>query len=178
MSVLLEQGVPETIELFADLIASEMGLEPGRSQIYNQRRKIKAGDDGIFVDVALLGSRPFAVKRGYSVDPAQTDLVEGQTVNVQEVVQIDVFSFDESARLRKFDVLFALTSTAAQRMCEANAMKIGRVPPSFVDASSQEGGAILNRFVLTLNLLRSYGRTKAAPTYDQFSIPPQIHVNK
>lgn len=170
--ILPEQGVPETIELVAGLIADDMATDPGVVQIYNQKRRLPPVK-GFFVDVALLGTKPFAVKRGYENDPASADLREVASCNVQEMIQVDIFSFDASARLRKFDVLFALTSIAAEQLAERWAFKTSRLPASLVDASEQEGSAILNRFALTFTVIRAYGRIKAAPTFSVFQNPPQ-----
>lgn len=171
-TALTEQGVPETIEVIGLAIMEDMGLADGIVSIYNQRRKLRPAI-GFFIDVALLGSTPHAVRRGYFVDPSQADLVEAASVNVQEVVQVDIFSYDESARLRKFDLVFALTSTAMQQAAERWAFKVGRVPPSLVDLSQNEGSARLNRYAVTFNILRAYGRVKAAPTLTQFTNPPK-----
>lgn len=171
-TALLEQGVPETIEVLGELIASNLRLKPGIVQIYNGRQRLPNAR-GYFVDVALLGSRPFAVRNQFADDPATLDGVSDQSVNVQEIIQVDIFSADDSARLHKFDVLFALTSSKAQQLATRWAFKIGRVPPSFVDASEVEGSTRLNRFAVTFNVLRAYGRVTAAPTFANFQNPPK-----
>lgn len=171
-NTLLEQGTPETIELLANLLAGDMQAPLGAIQIYNQKRRLPPAE-GWFIDVALLGSKPFGVKRGYFNDPADPDLGESSTCNVQEVIQIDIFSFDESARLRKLDIVFALASTPCQQLAERYAFKIGRNPASLIDVSEGEGSSRLNRFAVTFNVLRSYGRTRVAQTFTQFQNPPQ-----
>lgn len=175
--MLQESGAPETIELIAGLITDEMGLADGICQIYNQRRKLPAVR-GFFIDVAIVGQRFHAVAKQYVDDATQIDLTEEQRANAQEVIQIDIFSFDDSARLQKVNILFALTGTAAQQLSERWAMKIARLPSSFVDASEVQASKRLNRFAITFNVLRGYARQKAAPTFTEFSIPPKIITNQ
>jgi hypothetical protein len=176
MSPSPETEVRETILVVAELIQSQMQLENGVVSIYNQRRKLGKGR-GLQVDVALLGNRPFSVRSRSVNDPARPDLVERQCANEQETIQVDVFSYDDSARLRRIEVLFALTGVAAQQACEKYAMKIARVPASFVDLSEGEGAGRLNRFALTFNVLRGYSIERTVETFSTFTIPPQLVVN-
>ncbi len=169
---LTEQSVPETVELIAQLLTTYMGTKPGVWQIYNQRRPLPT-TTGFFGDVACIGSKLFGVNRRPAVDPAIPDLISEQTANAQELIQIDIFSYDASARLRRLDVPFALNSQAAQNLAERWAFKIGRIPGSFVDTSEDEGSARLNKFSLSFAILRSYGRREAAPTFSVFQNPPQ-----
>lgn len=162
----------ETIKVIADLIQSQMGLKEGRTSIYNQKRLLGIESD-LLVDVAWLGGRPFGVVSRPARDPAQPDLVEQQSVSMQEVVQVDLFSKSDEARLRKVDAIFALTGVAAQQACERYAMRIGRIPASFVDLSGGEGAARLNRYALTFNVLRSYFLSRSAQTFSTFENPPK-----
>ena len=170
--VLDEFGTPTTIELLALLISQQMKLQPGVCQIYNQKRRLPPAE-GFFIDVAILGDQAFAANRRYANDPQTTDLVEQQSINQQELVQVDIFSFDQSARVRKLGIIFALNSTSAQQLQEKWAFKMGRVPTSFVDASEVEGNARLNRYSITFALLRSYGSSQPAETFTQFQNPPK-----
>lgn len=171
-TALPEFGTPSTVEILALLIAQQMGLKPGVVQIYNQKRRLPPVD-GFFVDVAILGDRPFAVNTRMVNDPATADLVEEQTINQQESIQIDIFSYDQSARTEKLGIIFALTGVAAQQLQERFAFKMGNIPASFTDASEVEGNARLNRYALAFNLLRAYSRTSPAQTFTVFQNPPQ-----
>lgn len=167
----------ETCLVLCGLIQSQMGLEDGVVSIYNQKRRLQP-KSGLYIDVAIVGDRPFASNYRPVNDPAQADVTEVQNVAVQELLQIDIFSRNDQARLRRMEIVFALTGVAAQQACEENAMSIGRLPASFVDVSEIEGAARLNRYSLTFNVLRGYQLTRSAPTFSRWQNPPQtILVN-
>lgn len=166
----------ETIKVIAGLIQSQMGLREGATSIYNQKRLLGKTSD-IQVDVAWIGGKPYAANSRAVNDPAQPDLTEVQSVQEQEVIQVDIFSKSAEARLRKVEVIFALTGIAAQQACEKYGMRIGRIPASFVDLSEGEGAARLNRYALTFNVLRSYSLSRSVETFSTFENPPQISTN-
>ena len=171
----------ETITLLAGLIESELGFNPNdhRVMIYNQKWRIP-DKDWMFVVVAYLGTKTFGSKLKYVNDPtdeSQQTLSQVQSVNVQELYSIKCFSRDSEARIRNHEIIWALNSTAAQTLCEQNAFRIASLPSSLTDVSEVEASARLNRYDLTVNVLRAYGRTTPVPSYDNFSIPPQVLIN-
>ena len=172
MNATVEQSAPETVKLLCELLQDQMDPPSDVIQIYNQDRRLPPAK-GYFIDVAILNARPFAVNKKYVVDPATTNLVERQTINEQEMIQIDIFSWDDSARLHKLDIIFALNSIAAQQLAEQWAFKIGRIPSSFVDASEVEASKRLNRYAITFSVLRGYQKLNYAPTFTVFQNPPQ-----
>lgn len=179
MDTVVEQGTRETIEIFCELISREMNAPLNAVQIYNQKRRLPT-TKGYFVDVAIIGEKPFAVNSRQGplyANPEIQDLLSTQTVNVQEMIQVDIFSYDASARLRKYDLLFALQGDSAQRMAEQYAFKIARLPQSFIDASEVEASARLNRFALTVLVLRAYERQKQIGSFTSFGIPPVVHTD-
>lgn len=161
----------ETIKLLAELIESQMDLKNGVVAIYNQQRRIPP-TEGLFVDVAFLGQKTYGATTRAVNDPAEPDLVEVQTVSAAEVYQIDIFSADSSARLRKNDLIFALSGVAAQQLQEKWSCKISPVPNSFVDVSELEGAARLNRYALTITVIRAYSKARRSPTFVTFQNPP------
>lgn len=166
-----------TEKILADLIQEGLGVPPGIVAIYNSQRRIPP-KLGFFVDVAILGFAPFAVATRPTNDPSEPEVVAVQTIAQREIYQIDIFSADDSARLRKIDMLFALTSVAAQQQSERHSFRIANIPASFVDASEIEASRRLNRFALTVTVLRSYSKAETVPTFSQFQIPPrEIIVN-
>jgi hypothetical protein len=167
----------ETCLVLCDLIQSQMALEKGVVSIYNQKR-ILTPRSGLYIDVAIIGDRPFAANSKPVNDPALPDVTEVQTVAQQEILQIDIFSKNDQARLRRIEVLFALTGVAAQQACERHSMKIARLPARFVDLSQGEGPARLNRYAITFNVLRGYQLTRAVETFSDWQNPPrQIITN-
>lgn len=169
-------ATPETALLLAQLIQSEMELDDGIVTIYNQKRRLQPAKAGFNIDVAIIGDKPFGVNSRFADPGSTTDLDETVTINQQEIVQIDIFSYDDSARLNRIGIIFALASITAQQLSERYGFQIGRIPTSFVDVSEVEASKRLNRYALTFNVLRAYERTKSAATFAEFT-DPQIFTN-
>jgi hypothetical protein len=92
------------------------------------------------------------------------------TVMLYEI-QIDILSFDGSARTENVHVYQAMASFYAQQAMEANNMQIARMPSGFVDASSLEESKLLNRYTMNIGVTALISRTKAVEYYDQFPTP-------
>ncbi len=167
----------DTATVIAQIIQSEMVLDEDHCNIYNQKYRIPP-DEGLFVVVSIIGSHPFGVVSRWVNQPNSNELVEEQGLNVVEMLQIDIFSKDPSARRRAHEVIFALNSNRAQQACDLYQFSIGRLPTSFNDISFLEASARLNRYALAFNVTRGYSKTAPIPFFDQFSIPPELHVNQ
>lgn len=174
----------EGVKILADLFEAEIDLPPcdkrrnPRVTIYNQGWRIPK-DDGLFINVAIIGSRPFGANRKIVDDPTSlAGMTEVLSASVQESYQVEAYSRDGSARERKIELLWALRSTLAQQLSEKHSFKLGRLPTSFVDVSTGEGSSRLNRYALTINLLRSFSRVRAIEAFTEFQNPPeQLIVN-
>lgn len=169
-------AAPETCKLIAELIQKEMGAASGVVQIYNQKRRLPA-TKGFIVSVAIVGDRPFGVNQQIVENPTTGDVIETATVNSQEMIQVDIFSYDDSARKRRVEILFALGGNACQQLAEKYSFKVGQIPSSFVDVSTVEASTRLNRYAITFNILRVYSRELIIDHFDKFGIPPAITVN-
>jgi hypothetical protein len=165
----------ETIKVIADLIETEMGFLPEEHRvfIYNQKWNIPS-DSGCFVNVDFLGSKVIG-SNSKVVDNPENDggMVNRQCVNMQEIYQVDIFSADSSARIRKHEIVMAFQSITAQQACEENAFKFGQIPSSFVDLSEVEGSARLNRYSITFNVTRAYGKETPVAAFTVFQNPPK-----
>ena len=165
----------ELIKVLAELIRCELSIPrlPQAVSIYNQKWRIP-NTDGLFINIDFLGEKLFAANTRWENDPTSDGLFEQQYSCQQETYQVDVYSRDNSARMRKQEVVFALQSTRAQQLAEKYAFKIGHLPSSFVDLSEIEGAARLNRYALTFNVLRSYARTRLIEAFTEFTNPPEL----
>lgn len=161
--------------ILAKLFLSYMNLEQEQVLIYNQKFKLPP-DKGLFISIALLAEKPFGTNKKYKTNPDLADpslaLVEVVSVNRQETYSVQIYSKDESALERKDEIIAALTSDLAQSAAEKYAFKLGQQPVSMVDASAVEGGARLNRYVATFNVLSVTQTERAVPYYDKFTNPP------
>ena len=165
----------EIIKVIADLIQGEMDLPADRVFLYNQDAALEPDDD-IYVNVGLLGAKPFGVSVKVVDDPV-LGLVEQQMMNVQEIYSILIYSKSGAARQRAHEIILALNGQAAQQAQERYSFKIGNLPTSFVDVSEVEETYRLNRYSLTFNCLLAYARNRAAEYFSKFTGSPSLVLN-
>lgn len=133
-------------QLIIDIIAQQLDLSAERIWVRNQNRKIPP-DNGLYVVVGMVDAAP--ISSTSDVTSTEDGMIETQRVILSENIQIDVFSRDDAALRRRWEVMTALKSVYAQQVQEANYFKIYRMPRSFVNTSDAEGSSRLNRFTLT-----------------------------
>lgn len=159
----------DLLPILAEIFRVELGLpvEPPRVFIYNQRFQLPT-DNGLFVSVARLGFVLFGSAVEYVDDPDTGALLEQQSVNVNDMIQVDVASRDESAERRQHELIMALKSFTAQQAMEIHAFSIAQLPSSMVDVSHVEAAARLNRYSMTVAVTCSRTRTRPVTYYDTF----------
>ncbi len=173
-------------QYLVEIIKSEMGLSDNQIWVRNQTRTVPAGN-GLYVVVGMVDSRPVSAQSyieqkfdrlgriqlengGFLMTESgdfladENELVyeeiEVQRVQTMDAIQIDIFSRDNSAITRRWEVMAALRSIVAQQTQESNFFKICRLPVSFLNISAAEGGSNLNRFSLTFNTFVWYQKSK------------------
>lgn len=163
------------IDLICNLLKEQMDLSSQRVWIYNQKMKIP-NDAGLFVEVRFVAAKPYGSNYECKDDEAG-NFTEFQTLNQMEIYGITLYSRDESAFSRAHEVLMALTGVAAQQIQEQYHFKIGQLPASFTDTSNLEASANLFRQDLVFHTIRAYEKRRVIQYFNQFNIPPEIHVN-
>jgi len=165
----------EYIKVIADLIQTQMDLAVDRVFLYNQQINLPP-DQGLFVNVGLIGKKPFGMSKSYlSVSDAEGGLQQQQTLNVQETYSVLIWSQNSDARLRNHEVLFALNGDAAQQAQEKYSFKIGYLPTQLMDVSDEDGASRLNRYSLTFNILCGYSQKRRVEFFSTFQ-EPAIHT--
>jgi len=163
-----------TQSLICGLLRGYMVLERDQVVVYNQKWKIPA-DDRLYITVASLGPEK---QYGATVDlhdsADESALVEDIAIASQEMIGIDIYSRSQEAIQRKEEVMMALASTAMQQLCEQWAIKVARIPLTFVDTSGLEATARLNRFHLAFAVLRTRTRSSVVQFYDTFQKPKLV----
>ncbi len=101
-------------------------------------------------------------------------LSEKTVVQMRENIQISILSRSNAAIMRHWEIIGALQSLYSEQAQEANSFKIFRIPQSFVNASSAEGGSTLNRFSITVSAFVWYYKERVLPRtggdfYDDFT---------
>ena len=164
----------EAINRIVDLIRAGLPLDDDHCVTYNQMIPIPS-DQGMFCAVGILDSKPYSGSLSYAPGVAvgadgvsETPLLlERQSVNVREVFSIHLMSRNNSARLGRWRLLFALSNTAAQQSQETYGWLLGRLPISFLDASTGEGAERLNRFTLTIVALSAQAQEGPVAYFDK-----------
>lgn len=156
-------------QIFIDVIKGEMALNDTQAWIRSQNVKIPT-DSGLYVIVGMVDAprvmSSVRFTKETSDDPPQ--LLQCQQIVMRENIQIDIFSRDNSAILRRWEIIAALTSYRAAQAMEANSFKIFRTPTTFVNTSGGEGGSTINRFTLIVPCHVWYYKENALPTYDYY----------
>ncbi len=168
---------PRTINLIVGLIRDFCGLAVDQVTVYNQKWKIP-NDERMYVSVGLLSETPYGTQKSNREDvkDGRPVLIETLAVNIQETLSINVFSRSQAALNRKEEVLLAFSSQQAEQLCEANSIKLGELPVSFVDLSQPEGVARINRYGLTINALSSRKVERIVQYFDKFQ-PTGLIIN-
>lgn len=154
-----------------DIIRAEMNLLETQTILRDQNFEFP-GDKGLYVVAGIVDSRPMSSES--QMADSSTDSVENeiQTVQMREVVQIDISSRSNEAVMRNWEVIAALTSFRSQRLQDSVQFKIFRIPERMINTSSAEGSAFLNRYTLTFVCFSWYRKTKAMASgdyYDDFT---------
>lgn len=156
----------ETAEqIIVNIIATELGLGADNVWVRNQTRKIPTGSD-LFVVVGMTDSRPIA-SQSYVKDIGEVTY-EIQRVQTWDRIQIDIFSRDNSAITRRWEIMTALKSIYSQQKQEENSFKIFPIPTGFINTSSAEGGSNINRFTLTVSCAVWFEKRKVLSGGDYF----------
>ncbi len=158
----------EAVKVIGDILASELGLRTtgptAQIMLTNERFNIPPTED-LYVAISYVDGKPIGNNNYFDGNT----VIETQQVVMLYHIQIDMMSFDASARQRKEEVYLALRSLFSQSQMEINNMQVSRMPSAFVDASSLEESKRLNRYTMTIAVTAMTTKEKAvAATYDAF----------
>lgn len=156
----------EPVLVIGDIIQSELELADDQVMLDYEKLDILP-DPGLFVAISYISGKAIG-NNNYGELQADGTINEIQQAAMHHVIQIDLMSFDSSARTRKEEIIMALRSIYSQQQQELNTIQIARIPGEFINASSLEDTKILNRFTMTITVKSLYTKTKAAPYYDSF----------
>ena len=158
-----------TEEIFVDILRTQLELPTDSVWIRDQNKKIP-NDTELYVIAGMVDSRPYSGKyemvtrmtEGSDPQPYQVEITSTQ---VRENIQVDILSRSNAAILRKNEVYLAFNSIYSKQQQELNNFKIARIPTSFVNSSSAEGGSTLNRFSMIVPCLVWYRKERVIEEY-------------
>lgn len=96
-----------------------------------------------------------------------TNYAEIQDINESRFMQIDVYSRNNDARERFWEVSMALRSVYAEQQMDLYNFKIGTITNS-QNTSGIDGGSDINRFTISFNVLTHQQKAKTVDYYDKF----------
>lgn len=165
----------EPIKVVADILQEEMGLAKGQIMLAYQQYEIPK-TPGLYVVLDYLSSKPISASN--AVVPTNTGMDEQQSVTMRHEIQIDILSFDSSARTRKEEVLMALSSVYSQQQQQANSLQIARLSQAFINTASLEETKYLNRFTISIAVTALHSKLKGtADYYDDFTTQFQTELS-
>lgn len=97
----------------------------------------------------------------------QTNYTEIQDINESRMMQVDVYSRNNDARERFWEVSMALRSVYAEQQMDLYNFKIGTITNS-QNTSGLDGGSDINRFTISFNVLTHQHKEKVIDYYDKF----------
>lgn len=153
------------LELFADIVAKEMGLAEDQVYIYNQKIK-PITDDRLYIAIGIAFDKHFG--NSTKAEPTADGMVVVQSTNVQSNLSIDILSRGDDARNRRYEIVLALNSIYSQTQQELNSFKVGVVPQNFNNLSREEGAAIPFRFNINVFVQYFVKKVKPVAYYDVF----------
>jgi len=162
----------EPIKVLADILKAEMLLEDGQLMLGLENWTIPA-NTGLYI--ALFYGADSVVGAMSEFDDALN--TEIQSVAMLHTIHIDAMSFDESARLRKEEIIMALNSIFSNRHVSANLMQINSLPQSFTPLEELEETKQLNKFRITFSMNALHQKVKAVDYYDTFPDPTVLTNN-
>lgn len=154
----------EPIKVLASIIQTELGLPDGFVMLGFENFPIPE-TLGLFVALTYGVEQVVGTANQNGVDSGG-NYQEVQDVSMLHQVEIDIMSFDSSARLRKEEVVMALSSYNAQQLMEENSMRIAQIPSSFITVTAPEPSKQLNRYRFTVSVYALHQRILATPYYD------------
>lgn len=158
-------GLREPILVVADILQQGLGLSTD-AVVLAYEKNIIPKNSGLYVSLDYVGPAK-CIGNVNDLDPETG--AEVQSCTYSHLVQIDLLSYDASARRRKEEATMAIASIFAVQQMEKYAMSIARNPSPFVDASSLEPTKRLNRFISSLIIFAVHRKVVAdAPVFETF----------
>ncbi len=160
-------GAREPILVVADILQNGLGLAAD-AVVLAYEKNIVPRTSGLYVSLDYVGPSK-CLGNVNEFDPVTES--EIQSCSYSHLIQMDLLSYDASARRRKEEAAMAIASIYAVEQMEKYALSVARNPSPFVDASSLEPTKRLNRFISSLVVFSVHQRVLSnAPAFVTFPV--------
>lgn len=156
---------PTAEQIIADIVKQEMVLDDDHVWILNQNRKIPNTDD-LFLVVGMVDSRVLSSVN--TAIPTEEGMTEVQQVITYDNIQIDLFSRNNEALKRRWEVIAALNSVYSIQKQEEKNIKIFTIPRTFANTSGAEGGSLINRYSIIITCQTWYRKEKVLQSEESY----------
>jgi hypothetical protein len=160
----------EPAAVLVDIIRQYMGLDNEHIWQYNSLKVIPNNKD-LYVVVHYLTSAPYSNNSKLVVDNEVDPPVATETITTQtkEYYTIEIASgIARTAISRKEEIVAALKGAYSQQKQYENAFRIFPLSNRIINVSRQEGGSMLNRFMIDIAVLATYETSREVSYYDNF----------
>ena len=130
------------------------------------------------ITVSTLSNQVYANRKEYFQKTVVENEVETTTyyerlmMNDQRIMQIDVYSRNNDARQRFWEIQAALTSTLAEQLASQYQFRISKISNAY-NLSALEGGSDINRYTIRFNCLSWYEKVAPVNYYTTFKTTAQ-----
>lgn len=153
-------------EYIVDIIRTEMDIPQQNIWIQSQNRKIPPQSKELYCVVGVTNFKPISSKSRFLSE----SLEEEQTMYGRCDVQVDLMSRSNEARIRRSELLLALSSYYSKNVQDSNCFRIFELPTMFINTSGLQGGSDINRFTLIIPTMISETKIRSVEYYDKFKI--------
>ncbi len=173
--------IREPAKIIAEIIQKEMDIPKGFVVLTEQKVNIPPNHRGLWISINDMGGAPIGVSNkavcdGQEGTPPGPGMTEIQEVAMHHVLQIDILSFDGSARVRKEEIPMSLASIFAKNQMEKYCVQIAQHPTPFINTSDLEETERLERYTTETALMALHRKEKPVLFYDKFR-NVEVHTN-
>ena len=168
----------ETEKIIQDILLKQLGLpaDYGKDEsgfivpsVYIFAPNVSIGStDQLQICIQAINTRIIANNSCTTEHNGQ--LIDVCEVILNEMIQIDIFSRNNDARLRRFEVLTALRSAYAKQKQEEYNIKIFEIPNGVNTLNISEGSSKIYRYAITFNVMSKRQYCNSIDYYDRFRI--------
>lgn len=129
----------------------------------------------IQITVSTLSNRVFSNRKDFIEN--EDGYFEKVYLNEHRQMQIDVYSRNNEARERFYEVQASLGSTLAEQLSNKYQFRIGKISNSF-NLSGLDGGSDINRFTIRFDCLSWQEKVTKVDYYNTFQMTAQKQADK
>lgn len=129
--------------------------------------------DKMQITIQTISSRDYSSRNEYIEE--NNKYYECQYLNQSRMMQIDVYSRNNDARQRYWEVITALNSAYSDEKQQQYGFKLGTIT-SAKNTSGLDGGSDINRYTITFNALIQLSKKTEINYYNEF--PLEVYTEK